>query len=475
METSNTHIAVAEPPAGDRHPLASQLSGSLILPEDPEFEEARRVWNGMIDRRPGLIARCADVLDVVATVQFAGERGLALAVRGGGHNVAGLAVADDAVVCDLSGLRRVEVDPERRIVRADAGATWGDVDRATQRHGLAVPGGVVSTTGIAGLTLAGGLSWHRRAHGMTIDNLLACEVVTADGRVLRASESENADLFWALRGGGGNFGVVTSFEYRAHPLGPDVAFAETFYPLERGAEVFVGYREFVATAPDEVTADIGIWSFPAVDEVPAELHGAPFVLVDALYAGPASVGEEALGPLRELAEPLDDLSSVRPYLELQSQSDAFFPAGTMRYYWKSLYLDELSDQAIETILDWSARKPSPQTLVFVRHLGGVIADVPTEATAFGDRSAAFLLSIDSTWADEEADAEHIAWTRAFWEDMQRFSTGRTYFGFAGQLEEGETLVRRSYGRNYERLAEIKAAYDPDNLLRINPNVSPRRT
>ena len=310
---------------------------------------------------------------------------------------------------------------------------------------------------------------------MTIDNLLACEVVTADGRVLRASESENADLFWALRGGGGNFGVVTSFEYRAHPLGPDVAFAETFYPLERGAEVFVGYREFVATAPDEVTADIGIWSFPAVDEVPAELHGAPFVLVDALYAGPASVGEEALGPLRELAEPLDDLSSVRPYLELQSQSDAFFPAGTMRYYWKSLYLDELSDQAIETILDWSARKPSPQTLVFVRHLGGVIADVPTEATAFGDRSAAFLLSIDSTWADEEADAEHIAWTRAFWEDMQRFSTGRTYFGFAGQLEEGETLVRRSYGRNYERLAEIKAAYDPDNLLRINPNVSPRRT
>jgi FAD/FMN-containing dehydrogenase len=445
------------------------------VPDDPAYEQARMVWNGMIDRRPALIVRCADVLDVVATVQFARERSLPLAVRGGGHNVAGLAVADGAVVCDLSGLRQVEVDPESRVVRAEPGATWGDVDRATQRYGLAVPGGVVSTTGIAGLTLAGGLSWHRRAHGMTIDNLLACEVVTADGRVVRASESENADLYWALRGGGGNFGVVTSFEYAAHPLGPDVAFVETFYPLERGAEVFAAYREFVATAPDEVTADIGIWSFPAIDEIPQELHGTPFIVVDALFAGPPARGEKALRPLRELAEPLDDVSRVLPYLELQSKVDAFFPARELRYYWRSHYQDDLSDEAIETILDWSARRPSPQTLVFIRHLGGAIGRVPDDATAFGDRSASFLLSIDSTWADSDADEENVAWTRAFWADTQRFSTGRTYFGFAGQLEEGEAIVRRSYGRNYERLAAIKAAYDPDNLFRINPNVSPRRS
>jgi FAD/FMN-containing dehydrogenase len=476
MEASTTTIEFAGAPLGPAaNALASQLGGTLIAPGDPAYDEARKVWNGMIDRRPALIVRCADVLDVVATVRFAREQGLALAVRGGGHNVAGTAVADGAIVCDLSQLRAVELDPDRQVVRAEPGATWGDVDRATQRYGLAVPGGVVSTTGIAGLTLAGGLSWHRRAHGMTIDNLLACELVTADGRVLRASETENAELFWALRGGGGNFGVVTSFEYRAHPLGPDIAFAETMYPLEQAAEVFAGYREFVRTAPNEITADIGIWSFPAVDEVPTEQHGMPFAFIDAVYAGTPALGEEAMRPLRELAEPIGDTSRVLSYLELQSKVDAFFPAGALRYYWKSLYMDDLSDEATKVILDWSASRPSPETLVFVRHLGGAIARVGDDATAFGDRSASFLLSIDTTWADADADEDNVAWTRAFWEDMQRFSTGRTYFAFAGQLEEGEALVRRSYGRNYERLAAVKAAYDPDNLFRVNPNISPKHS
>lgn len=452
--------------------LRRRFRGEIVEPGDPGYDEARSVWNGMIDRRPALVARCADEADVAAAVTFAREARLLVAVRGGGHNVAGTGTCDGGIVIDLSPMRRVEVDPGSRTVRAQAGCTWADVDGATQAHGLAVPGGVVSETGIAGLTLSGGYSHHRRAHGMTIDNLLAAEVVTADGERIRASESENPELFWALRGGGGNFGVVTTFEYRAHRLGPDVYRAEVMYPVEDAPRVLRAWREAIQDAPDEVTSDAAFWAFPAIPEIPEELHNVPFIYTGGVYAGPAEEGERALRPLRELGVPIVDQSGVTPYLSVQTAFDAFLPAGR-RYYWKSLYLERLSDEVIDFVVKRAGTTPSPQTLMILRQLGGAMARVPEQATAFGDRTAPFNLSIDSGWEDPADDGRNVDWTRAFWTEAQRFSNGRTYFNFAGLLEEGEALVETSYGANYERLVAVKTAYDPANLFRLNQNITPR--
>ncbi|HEX2415312.1 MAG TPA: FAD-binding oxidoreductase [Thermoleophilaceae bacterium] len=450
----------------------SRLRGELVRPGDSGYEDARRVWNGMIDRRPALIAHSAGVSDVRESVAFAREHGLPIAVRGGGHNVAGTAVADGALVIDLSELREVQVDPETRTVRAEAGATWGDVDRATQPHGLAVPGGVVSSTGIAGLTLSGGLSSQRRRDGMTIDNLVAAELVTADGDVIRASATENSNLLWALQGGGGNFGVVTSLEYRAHPLGPEVYQTNVIYPFEQAHQVLRAYRDAVTEAPDEITADIGLWSLPATPDVPPELHGAPMVVVAGLYAGPADEGERALEPYRQLGDPLMDQSGRVSYLELQSSLDEAFPAG-LRYYWKALYTDGLDDELIDLLVSRAAERPSPMTLIVVRQLGGALGRVAADATAFGDRSAAFNVSVDSTWDDAGADAANVDWTRSLWDELHRFSSGQAYLNFPGLIEEGQALMRASFGSNYERLVDIKTAYDPTNVFRLNQNIEPR--
>jgi FAD/FMN-containing dehydrogenase len=458
--------------ADDTAALAARLRGRVVTPAAPDYDALRRVWNGLIDKRPHLIVMCAGVADVVAAVDFAREHDLRVSVRGGGHNVAGTAVADGGIVIDLSLMRGVRVDPERRLVWAQGGCTWGDVDRETQPFGLAVPGGVVSETGIAGLTLSGGYSAQRRAHGMSIDNVAAFELVTADGRYLRASEDEHPDLYWALRGGGGNFGVVTAFEYRAHELGPEIYMAQVFYPLEQAREVLAGWREAIEGAPDEITSDAAFWAFPALPDIPAELHGVKFVVIQARYAGPADEGEKVLRPLRELGSPILDASRFDSYLALQSAFDAFVPSGR-RYYWKGLYLNGLDDAAIDLITDHSLAKPSPDTLVMLRQLGGAMGRVPAKATAFGDRSAPFHLSIDSTWDAPKGDNENIAWTRAFWSDAQRFSSGQVYFNFAGLLEEGEAAVRSSFGQNYERLVDVKSTYDPENVFRLNPNITPR--
>jgi FAD/FMN-containing dehydrogenase len=427
----------------------------------------------MIDRHPALIVRCAGVSDVRESVAFAREHGLPIAVRGGGHNVAGTAVADGALVIDLSDLRDVQVDPESRTVRAQAGATWGDVDHATQRYGLAVPGGVVSSTGIAGLTLSGGLSYQRRRDGMTIDNLLAAELVTADGRVIRASATENGELFWALRGGGGNFGVVTSFEYRAHPLGPEVYAAQLIYPFEQAHQVLRAFRDALTAAPDEVTAHAVLWSIPATPDVPVELHGAPAVIVGGLYAGAAEDGERAFEALRRLGDPIVDQSGRVSYLDLQSSLDPAFPAG-LRYYWKALYTDGLDDDLIDLLVSRAAEQPSPVNMIVVRQLGGAIARVPADATGFGDRSASFNVSVDATWDDPAGDDANVQWTRAVWDDLHRFSTGQAYLNFPGLLEEGQALMRASFGSNYERLVDVKTAYDPTNVFRLNQNIEPRR-
>jgi FAD/FMN-containing dehydrogenase len=451
--------------------LAERLTGEVIAPGHHEYDAARGVWNGMIDRRPALIARCVDPDDVATSVRFASERDLPLAVRGGGHNVAGTAVVDDGLVIDLSAMRAVRIDDSVRTLHVQGGATWADVDRVTAPLGLATTGGVVSQTGVAGLALSGGVSHQRRRDGMTIDNLVSAEVVLADGSRVRASADEHADLFWALRGGGGNFGVAPSFELRLHELGPEVFALNIAYPLEDAARVLSGWRDAVADAPDELTTAGFIWSLPVVDELPEQLRGLPHVGLVGMWAGDPAEGERATKALRELATPLVDMSGRVKYLDFQRSLDAFFPAGR-RYYWKALYLDGFSDAAIDTTVDWSERRPSNDTLVIIRHCGGAISRVGAEDTAFGDRSSEWMLSIDSTWHDPADDRTNIDYARDFWKAAAPFSNGQTYFNFPGLHEEGDAAVRSSYGSNHARLARIKAAYDPDNRFRLNQNIRP---
>ena len=447
------------------------LAGELVTPDHAEYDGARRVWNGMIDKRPALIVRCAGVGDVVAALRFADETGLPLAVRGGGHNVAGTAVVDDGVVIDLSPMRAVRADLARGTVHVQGGATWADVDRVTAPLGLATPGGVVSETGVAGLARSGGVSSQRRRDGMTIDNLVSAHVVLADGRYVRAAADEHPDLFWALRGGGGNFGVVTSFELKLHPLGPEVFSLNVAYPIEDAAAVLAGWRDAVAGAPDEINSAWFMWTFPVVPELPEQLRGRAYVGIDGMYAGDPDEGERVMRGLRELSTPLIDASGPMSYLDAQSELDAYFPAG-LRYYWKALYLDELSDAAVDATVSWSNTRRSERALIVMRHCGGAISRVEPEATAFGDRSSEWMLSIDSTWDDPADDERNITWTRAYWDDMHRFSSGKTYFNFPGLLEEGAAAVESSYGSGHERLARVKRAYDPANRFRLNQNIRP---
>ncbi|MGH2604055.1 MAG: FAD-binding oxidoreductase, partial [Dehalococcoidia bacterium] len=390
-----------------------RLRGTTIVPGDPGYDEVRAVRNGLINRHPALIARCSGVADVVDCVNFARDYNLLLSVRGGGHNVAGNAVNDGGVVIDLSEMRGVHVDPAARTARAGGGAIWGDVDRETQLFGLATPGGAISSTGIAGLTLHGGVGWMRRKYGLSLDNLISVEIVTADGQVRTASETENADLFWAVRGAGSNFGVVTSFEFQLHPVGPLVMLAAPGYALEDAARVVPAWRDFMASAPDEISSHLIFWSVPAVDLFPPELHGRAIVIPAAVYAGPATEGERALHPLRELAEPLLDLSHTMPYVDLQSGFDWAFPKGWL-YYWKSIYLQGLDDAAIAAIIRFAAERPSPQALIALWHHGGAMTRVAATETAFGSRAAPYLLSFDTTWIDPVDTERAVAWTRDAW-------------------------------------------------------------
>ena len=451
--------------------LAERMAGTVLAPGHEDYDAARRVWNGMIDKRPAAIARCESAGDVAAAVRFAAEHDIELSVRGGGHNVAGSALVDGGLVVDLSAMRTVRLDAVTGTVHVQGGATWADVDAVTAPHALAVPGGVVSDTGVAGLALSGGVSNQRRRDGMTVDNLVSAEVVLANGRMVRASADEHPDLFWALRGGGGNFGVVTAFEFRAHPLGPEVFMVNVAYPIADAARVLAGWRDAVDGAPDELSTAGLIWSLPDVEELPDGLRGVAYVGVAGMWAGDPVEGEEATRALRELATPLLDMSGPAQYLDVQRSLDAAFPAGVRRY-WKALYLDGFGDAAIDTTVAWAQRRPSPETLVIVRHCGGAMSRVAPEATAFGDRSSEWMLSVDSSWADADGDAENIAYTREFWAAAQPFSDGKTYFNFPGLFEEGESAVRDSYGANHARLARIKAAYDPANRFHLNQNIVP---
>jgi FAD/FMN-containing dehydrogenase len=444
--------------------------GSTIRPGDLEYDDARSVRNGLIDRRPALIARCNGVADVIEAVNLARDQGLLVSIRGGGHNVAGSAVNDGGIVIDLSAMRGVRVDPVARTVRVQGGATWGDVDRETQVFGLATPGGVISSTGVGGLTLHGGWGWLRRKFGYSVDNLLSVDIVTADGQVRTASENENADLFWAVRGAGSNFGVVTSFEFRLHAVGPMVALAAPAYALKDAAEIVPRWRDFVESASDDLSGIGLFWSIPEAEMFPESLRGKPVFIPATVYAGAAEEGERVMQPLRELATPLLDLSGIEPYTALQSGFDWAYPKG-WRYYWKSHYLDGLTSDVIDAVLRYAADRPTPQSSVGLWQLGGAPSRVAADATAFGRRDAPYLLTFETTWIDAADSERCIDWTRKAWAEARQYGTG-LYLNFAGFGEEKEALVRAGYGANYDRLVALKNRYDPMNLFRMNQNIVP---
>jgi FAD/FMN-containing dehydrogenase len=456
--------------AGVLASLRESFRGELVLPSDDGYEQARRVWNGAIDRHPALIARCSGVVDVVRAVDFAREHELLIAVRGGGHNVAGLGTCDGGIVVDLSPMRGASVDLGRRIARVQAGATWGDVDHETQAFGLATTGGLVSSTGVAGFALGGGFGWLMRKHGLACDNLLGAEIVTAGGRIVHASADENADLFWGLRGGGGNFGVVTSFEFRLEPVGPLVTAGAIFIPAEAASELLRFYRDWVEQVPDELTTVVNLSTAPPAPFLPEEIHGKRVVIVSGCHAGAPEDGAKAFRPLKELGAPIADLIGPMPYTEMQRLVDGQWGPGFHNYF-KSSWLRGLEGEAIQTLLHAHEQAVSPETKIQLYHFGGAVARVARDETAFPHRDAPFLLNVAARWTDPTESELHIEWARELHEAMRPFATGGVYVNFLG--EEGHDRVRAAYGgRTYERLVELKRAYDPTNLFRINQNIPP---
>ena len=454
--------------------LGGSFRGELLLPATPGYDTARRIWNGAIDRRPACIARCTGVADVVAAVRFARERELEIAVRGGGHNVAGTAVCDGGVVIDLSSMRAVSVDSAGRRARVQGGALWGDVDHETQAHGLATTGGIVGHTGVAGLTLGGGIGFLMRKHGLSVDNLLAAEVVTAEGGIVRASADEHPDLFWALRGGGGNFGVVTSFEYRLHPVGPTVVAGPVFWAADDTTDVLRFYREFAAEAPDELGSIVRLGTVPPLPVIPEELHWRPAIAVICCHAGTVEEGESAVRALRRFGSPLVDLLAPSPYAAFQCGLDDTVLHG-WHYYWKSTNLAGLSDDAIAVVADHAYAAGSPRSYAVMFHLGGAVARVPRAATAYAAREVAHNIIIDAVWRPEESGehaAAETAWARRFLQALQPHRAGGVYVNFLDS-DDDAGRVREAYGDQiYRRLAEIKAEYDPDNVFHHNKNIRP---
>jgi FAD/FMN-containing dehydrogenase len=449
--------------------LTSQLRGTAITPQSADYDEVRQIWNAMIDRRPGLIVRCAGAADVLTCVRFAREHRLLTSIRGAGHNIAGNALCDGGLMIDLSPMKSVRIDPWNRIARVEPGATLADFDKEAQAFGLATPLGINSTTGVAGLTLGGGFGWLSRKYGMTIDNLVAADVVTAAGEMVRASEQENPDLFWAIRGGGGNFGVVTSFEFRLHAVGPEIFAGLIVHPFDRAGDLLRRYREFAARSPDELACWVVLRQAPPLPFLPPEIHGKEVVVFAVCYAGVPAEGAKAIEPLKAFGQPVGTHVGPMPYTAWQSAFDPLLTPGA-RNYWKSHNFTGLSDEAIDLSVEYAGQLPTPQCEIFIGQIGGATKRVAGNAMAYPHRDAEFVMNVHTRWDDPAEDQRCIAWARKFFDVTAPHATGGVYVNF---ISEGEERVAAAYGGNFDRMAEIKRRYDPDNLFRLNQNIPVR--
>ncbi len=448
----------------------SRIRGAVIVPGDAGYDAARAIWNAMIDRRPAVIVRVAGAADVIETVRLARDTGLPLAVRGGGHNIAGNAVCDAGIVLDCSAMRSVRVDPVARTARVEPGVTLGELDREAQAFGLATPVGINSTTGIAGLALGGGFGWLSRKFGVTADNLLAADVVTADGQLLHASETSHPELFWAIRGGGGNFGVVTSFEFRLHTVGPQVLAGLVVHPLAHAKAVIDGYRAFMAKAPDELTSWFILRKAPPLPFLPAEWHGKEVLILAVCWCGSdLEQGQQVVAPLRALGTPIADIVGPMPFVAWQSAIDPLLTPGA-RNYWKSHDFTSLSDGLVQTLLDFAGRLPSDETEVAIAHLGGAVNRRPFDSTAYPHRDVEFVMNVHTRWREPAQDAACVGWARGLFDAAGAYATGAVYVNFMPTDETAR--VKSAYGANYDRLAKAKAQYDPKNLFRLNQNIAP---
>jgi FAD/FMN-containing dehydrogenase len=463
-------VGAASVSEDDIQALRSGLRGPVLTPGDDGYEEARQVWNAMIDRRPALIARCLGVADVITCVQFARERNLLICIKGGGHNIAGLAVADGALMLDMSLMRGVWVDKDNKVAHAQAGCLLGDVDRETQVHGLAAVLGYISLTGITGLTLGGGIGYMTRRWGWTTDNVIGMDLVTAEGRLVRASSDENPELFWGLRGGGGNFGVVTGIDYVLYPVGPEIVGGVVAWPASEAPRVLELYRTLVEEAPQELTLVVLMRPAPPAAWLPHEWHGKPIVGLLAVHTGNPDDAEKLVAPIKSFGNPIGDILVRRPYVQMQSLLDATQPKGR-RYYWKSEYLSRVDRELCDKAIEHASRIPSPHSAVILWQMTGALNELADDHSAVGNRDARYLFNIAGAWEQAEDDDANIAWAREAWNDMKRFSTGGTYVNFLTQDESPER-VEAALGTAVRRLAEIKARWDPDNVFRANRNIKP---
>jgi FAD/FMN-containing dehydrogenase len=450
--------------------LRPQLRGSLCLQDEAGYDEARTIWNAMIDRRPGAVVRCGGASDVMRAVRLARDNGLLVAVRGGGHNISGNAVCEGGLLIDLSPMRSVRVDPKKRTARVEPGVTLGEFDREAQAFGLATPLGINSTTGVAGLTLGGGFGWLSRKFGFTVDNLISADVVTADGELVQASAAENPDLFWAIRGGGGNFGVVTSFEFKLHLVGPDLTSGLIVHPFARARELLAGYREVAAAAPEELTVWVVLRKAPPLPFLPPEVHGKEILVFAVCYAGEPANAEKALAPLRALGEPIADVIGVQSYAAWQTAFDPLLTPGAFNY-WKSHNFTALSDGLLDTLVDYVGTLPTAECEIFIGQVGGASNRIGADATAYPHRDTNFVMNVHTRWRDRGDEHTAIKWAREFFAATAPHATGGVYVNF---MPEDETeRVPGAYGANYVRLAALKAKYDPGNLFRLNQNVQPK--
>lgn len=451
------------------------FAGTVLRQGDLNYDQVRKVWNGMIDKKPGLIAQCKGQADIVSAVNFARENKLLVAVRGGGHNVSGSGVCEGGLMIDLSLMNGVWVDAENRRARVQGGAIWADLDRETQVFGLATPGGVVSTTGVAGLALGGGIGWLRNKYGLTLDNLISADIVTADGQVRKASMNQHEDLFWAIRGGGGNFGVVSSFEFELHPVGPIVPIQAVYFDAEDAARLLPMWWNYVNNASNDFCSNATFWSIPPVEQFfpDTSTHGKRTFSVISTFLGDPSETASVLDPIKDWAKPLATIRMDIPYAMLNSMSDAFFPAHVRNYYFKSTYLRDLDEETLKALLPKAKKPIDPNMMMVFWTYGGAMKDKPEESTAFIGRNEKLLFSIDAGWDDPSSNEVNINWIRSFLSDLKPYASDGFYVNFPGLGEDGEKMVRSVYGHHFEKLQAIKGKYDPDNLFQVNQNIPPK--